>query len=395
MSESIKTKRLYYEDCYQKTFEAVVAGVGKDGTGRYILLDQTQFFPEGGGQPADLGMINDSAVKDVQIVKGEIRHYTDGDFANGDTVKGVIDWERRFDLMQQHSGEHIVSGRIHARFGYDNVGFHMGEKFITIDLNGEIDNEQLSSIEAEVNEYIWKDKEVKTFFASDEDVITLPYRSKLELEGEVRLVEFPGADLCACCGLHVDRAGEIGLVKLVSVHRFRQGVRIEMLSGKRAFEYLNSHFGQNSRIAVGLSAKPENTWQAVGRLLEEAFQLRGEILKLEKEKYLRIAGMCADCGDVLLLTRNLNPADIRKCADEILNVCGGICVLMSGDDEAGYRYAAGIRDGDIRELVKAMNQDLSGRGGGKPFFAQGSLKGCRTEVEAFFKKRNFTIFTKV
>lgn len=391
----MKTRRLYYEDSYQRSFRAAVTGTGKDEQGAYVVLDATLFFPEGGGQPADTGYLGGARVTDVQIREDEIRHYTDGSFAEGDTAEGVIDWERRFDLMQQHSGEHIVSGRIHARFGYDNVGFHMGEKFITIDLNGLLDEEQLASVEAEVNDYIWQNKAAKMFFATEEEIEMLPYRSKIDLSGEVRLAEFPGADLCACCGLHVKRAGEIGLVKLVSVHRFRQGVRIEMVSGKRAFRYLNSHFEQNSQIAVDLSVKPENTREAVGKLQEENFRLRGEIIRLEKAAFTRVAEICRGKGDLMAFVPGLAPADIRKCADEVLNVCGGICILLSGDDETAYRYAAGSRDGDIRDLVKDMNMALSGRGGGKPLFAQGSVKASLKEIEEYFKKKNFEIFTRV
>lgn len=392
MNDSMRTKRLYYDDSYQKSFRAMVTDTGQDGEGKYILLDQTLFFPEGGGQPSDRGLINGRKVKDVKIKDNEIRHYIDGPFEKGIEAEGEIDWDRRFDLMQQHSGEHLVSGCIHSRFGYDNVGFHMGERFITIDLNGPISEEELASIEEEVNDYIWQNRESRMFFASEEEIRTLPYRSKLDLTEEVRLAEFPGADLCACCGLHVKRAGEIGLIKLVSVHRFRQGVRIEMLSGKRAFNYLNSHFKQNSIIASELSVKPEDTRQAVAKVQEEAFRLRGQVLKLEKEKYAGIAALCKGKGDVLVMVSDLNSTEIRKTADEILNDCGGICVVMSGDDESGYRYAAGIRGGDIRELVEDMNQELEGRGGGKPFFAQGSLRGSINRIEDYFRQKNYAIF---
>jgi len=395
MREKIETERLYYDDCCRTTFQSVVARAGEDEKGSYVILEETCFFPEGGGQPSDTGKLNGTAVTDVQIKDGEILHYISGNLCENDTVEGIVDWNRRFDLMQQHSGEHIVSGWIHSRFGYDNVGFHMGEQFITIDLNGEISPAQLADIENEVNQYIWTDREVRAFFASEEEVNTLPYRSKIELAGEVRLVEFPGADLCACCGLHVKRTGEIGLVKLVSVHHFRQGVRIEMLSGKRAFDYLNQHSTQNGLIAVDLSVKPDRTRDAVTKIQEENYRLRGEIIRLEREKYKNIARRTSECKDVLIIAEDMNPADIRKCTDEVLNTCQGVCVLVSGDDERGFRYAAGVRSGDIRDLVKDMNRELSGRGGGKPSFAQGSLKGAGSRIELFFKERDFSIIKTV
>lgn len=389
----MQTKRLYYEDAYRKTFTGTVTGTGTDERGDYVLLDQTLFFPEGGGQPADTGILNGISVRDVQESGEEIRHYItrlEASLQTGDSVEGEINWDRRFDLMQQHSGEHIVSGLIHARFGYDNVGFHMGERFITIDLNGDISREELASVEACANDYIWQNRETRMFFATEEEIRTLPYRSKLDLTEEVRLAEFPGADLCACCGLHVKNTGEIGLIKLISVHHFRQGVRIEMVSGKRALACLNTHFEQNSLVASDLSAKPENTFEAVTHIKEENFRLRGEILRLEKEKYERIAARCEGLSDVWVSVPDLSPVDIRKCADEILNVNSGVCVLVSGDDELGYRYAAGVRQGDVRALVKEMNIQLKGRGGGKPIFAQGTFKAALAEAECFFTGKGFT-----
>lgn len=387
----METKRLFYEDVYQKEFEAKVLLSGKDERGYYVVLDQTAFYPEGGGQPSDRGVLGTVQVEDVQYEGEEIRHYIKEPLEEGITVAGRIDWQRRFDLMQQHSGEHIVSGMIHEKYGYDNVGFHMGEEFIIIDLSGMLEKEQVEELEKLVNAYIWSDNNTHVFCPSEDERKTLPYRSKKELTGEVRLVEFPGADLCACCGLHVEHAGEIGLVKLISSRKFRDGVRIEMLSGRRALEYLNVHCRENSRVAVDLSVKPEETHAAVAHLQEEIFQLKGKILQLQNEKYEMWAKQCQCKGNVLVFADHLEAAEIRKCADAILNECGGICALLSGDDENGYKYAVGEREGDVRPLIKEMNTVLSGRGGGKPFFAQGSLQGKREDIINFFHDKRFEI----
>lgn len=387
----MKTKRLFYENAYQKECEAKVVCSGEDERGIYVVLDQTIFYPEGGGQPSDRGTLGDCQVLDVQYVGEEIRHYLNKPLPEGDVVMGKIDWERRFELMQQHSGEHIVSGLIHEKYGYDNVGFHMGEDFITIDLSGMLEKEQIEEIERLANDFIWENHSTEIFYPSEEERKHIPYRSKKELTGEVRLVAFPGADLCACCGMHVKNTGEIGMVKLISSKKFREGVRIEMLSGKKAFEYLNTHFQENSRIAVDLSVKPEETLMAVERLQEEVYQLKGKILTLQNEKYDMWATRCSGRRNVLVFAKNLEAAEIRKCADRILEECSGICVLVSGDDENGYKYAVGEREGDVRSLVKEMNGILSGRGGGKPFFAQGSLSGKRQEIMTFFKEKEFEI----
>ncbi len=387
----MKTERLFYENVYLKEFKGKVLSCGEqEGTFR-IILDRTAFYPEGGGQPAEGGLLGDRNVINVIEENDEIVHITDGPLEVGSQVEGRINWERRFSLMQQHSGEHIVSGMIHNRFGYDNVGFHMGSDFITIDLNGMITEEELEEIECAVNEYIWQNNQVYIFYPDREELKNMDYRSKKELSGEVRLVEFPDMDLCACCGTHVAWTGEIGLVKLVSVKKFREGVRIEMLCGKDAFEYLNMQYKQNSKIGVALSVKADETYGAVQRLEKEITDLKMEIAALKQGSFAKTAQSCSQKGNVVLFEENLEAGDIRRLADAVLDCCGGICALFSGDDEKGYKYALGERDGNVRELVKEMNGALNGRGGGKPFFAQGSLMAEKKEILAFFEAKKFSL----
>ena len=386
------TEKIYYEDVYCKTFEAEVVSCRSGKKGYEIVLDRTAFSPEGGGQPGDTGMLfvagteEKVSVLDTREKNEEIWHVTEKPIEPGCKVRGEIDWENRFDLMQNHSGEHIVSGLIHQAFGYQNVGFHMGKDVITIDFDGEITEEQMEEIEKKANAVVWANRPVEIVFYTEEEVKEVEYRSKKELHGMVRIVTFPGADVCACCGTHVENTGEIGLVKLVSCHKFKQGVRIEMLSGKRAWQYMNLHWQQNSQISTALSVKPGETLAAVKREQEEIFQLKGRIMELEQDRYERIAGKCQGKGNVLLFEEGLSGVEIRKCTDAVLDTCGGICVLLSGNDKEGYKYAVGERDGDIRALVKKMNEALQGRGGGKPFFAQGSLQASRQEVEGFFEE---------
>lgn len=409
----MRTRRLFYENVYQKEFETEIVFCGEDEKGYYVILEQTAFYPEGGGQPADKGSLylKDAyqplaecgaiAVLDVQYAgknEKEIRHYVKQPLPSGGKVRGLINWERRFDLMQQHSGEHIVSGWVHKKYGYDNVGFHMGEDVITIDFSGLLDESQLLEVEEEVNDYIWKNRPVKVFYADEKEKKSLPYRSKKELDGEIRLVEFPGGDLCACCGLHVKASGEIGLVKILSVKHFREGVRVEMVSGKRALRLLHQNVEANSRIAVALSVKPDETPEAVRHLQDEIYTLKGQIATLRQEQSAMRAKQCEGRGNVLVLESNLDSADIRREADAILNTCGGICAVISleklhsaKEKETAGRYAIGQRNGDIRELVKEMNLALLGKGGGKPFFAQGSLRAERDSIVTFFVKKGFAV----
>ena len=382
----VETRRLYYEDVYIKEFKAKVKECRKGEKFYEILLDQSAFYPEGGGQPCDLGTLGGAEVKDVQEKDGELIHYMETSFDPGDEVQGKINWERRFDLMQQHSGEHIVSGLVHEKYGYDNVGFHMSSDVITIDFSGVLTEEQLAGIEEETNRKIWENGEVEIFYPKKEELERLPYRSKKELTGKVRLVQFPGADLCACCGTHVMRAGEIGMVKLLTVEKFREGVRVTMISGRRVLDYLNMVNGQNHQISVKLSAKTEETAQAVERLHEENYRLKGQILHLTQELCDTEAKRFEGAGNVLIFHEGLEGDSVRKMADAVMETCAGCCAVFSRNEDGSYKYAIGEKNGDLRQFTKEMNQALNGRGGGKPFFVQGSVKAEEDEIRRFFNR---------
>lgn len=381
-----ETRRLYYENVYTKEFTATVLECREAKKGYHVILDESAFYPEGGGQPSDTGALGDAAVTEVHEKNGELLHYTDKPLEAGAKVTGKINWARRFDLMQQHSGEHMVSGLIHEAYGYDNVGFHMGSDVITIDFNGILNEEQMAEIEAKVNKKIWENNAVEITFPSAEELESLPYRSKKELTGQVRIVRFPGADLCACCGTHVAYTGEIGMVKLLSVVKFREGVRMEMLCGKRVLDYLNMVNEQNHKVSVQLSAKADKTAEAVERLQAENFRLRGQVARFEEEMFAAEAKNCKDTGDVLLFKEGLESDSVRRLTDAVMNTCGGRCAVFSLNSDGSYKYAMGENGGDLRQLTKDMNAALNGRGGGKPFFVQGSVQASKEEIISFFEK---------
>lgn len=381
-----ETRKLYYEDVYTKEFTAKVLECREGKKGYEIILDQTAFYPEGGGQPCDLGMLNDVEVLEVHEKNGEIIHYTKEAIEPGKEVTGKIDWDRRFDLMQQHSGEHMVSGLIHEAYGYDNVGFHMGSDTITIDLNGPLDEAQLAEIERKTNQKIWEDTQIKIIYPTAEELEKIDYRSKKELTGQVRIVEFPGVDICACCGTHVTHTGEIGMVKLLSVEKFREGVRIEMICGKRVLDYLNMVNDQNHQISVKLSAKMDKTAQAVERLQEENFRLKGQVGQLVDDMCRKEAERYAGSGSVLIFMDGMDADSVRKLADAVTQTCQGCCAVFSGNADGSYKYAMGEKDGDLRQFTKEMNAKLNGRGGGKPFFVQGSVQASEKEIRNFFEQ---------
>lgn len=380
----METRRLYYDDVYKKEFQAIVLDCRQEKNGYRIILDESAFYPEGGGQPSDTGYLNQIKVLEVHEKNGEMLHYTTEPLNIGETVVGHIDWEHRFDLMQQHSGEHMVSGLIHEAFGYDNVGFHMGSDVITIDFNGIITAEQMQEIETKVNKKIWENSKVEITYPSAEELKELPYRSKKELSGKVRIVRFPGVDLCACCGTHVAYTGEIGMVKLLSVVKFREGVRMEMLCGKRVLDYLNMVNEQNHEVSVKLSAKPNLTAQAVQRLQDENFQLRGRVIRMEEDMFAKEAERWQGCGNVLLFQEGLEADSVRKLTDAVMQSSGGRCAVFSKNMDGSYKYAIGEENGDLRQFTKDMNAALNGRGGGKPFFVQGSVQTSEEAIREFF-----------
>lgn len=376
-------RKLYEENAYLTAFSAQVQSCAQGKKGWDVVLDQTAFYPEGGGQPYDVGTLGEVRVLEVHEREGLVVHTCDGPLPVGAQVSGAIDWPRRFDLMQHHSGEHIVSGIAHAKWGCDNVGFHMGADVITIDLNVVLDEGQLWELEEAANQYIWRDHPVEITYPSPAELETLDYRSKKALSGRVRIVSFPGADTCACCGTHVSSTGQVGLVKLLSVQKFREGVRIELICGGRALTYMGRLLAQNRQIQNLLSAKPFETAAAVERLLGENEALKARLLDMENHRFAQLAREHAGAGPLLLFEEGLSPDGLRRLCDAVSQQRSGLCACFSGG-ESEHKYAIAHRGGQVRELGKAMNEVLHGRGGGKPDFIQGSVQAGREEIEAFF-----------
>ena len=382
----METERLYEKDVHLRTFTAQVLACQAGKHGYHVVLDRTAFYPEGGGQPGDQGTLDGVAVTDVHTVDGEIVHYLEKPLAVGATVTGVLDYDRRFALMQQHSGEHIVSGLIFSHYGLHNVGFHMGRDAVTIDFDGFLTDEQLKTLELEANQAIWADLPVEVLWPDREALAQLPYRSKKAIEGAVRLVRMGSVDLCACCGVHVTHTGEIGLIKFLSSQRFHEGVRIEMLAGAPAYAHLAAVWQQNKSVSGQLSAKPLETAKVVSKLRGDLEEAKQRAAQLEEQLFSLRAQALSGAGDVLLIEdKPLKPDSLRRLADAVQTCCGGRCAVFAPTAD-GYAYALGQPGGDLRALVRRMNQTLSGRGGGKAEFAQGSVRADRAAIEAFFRE---------
>ena len=382
----METEKLYYQDPFLREFTATVLTCEPGKTGYLVTLDRTAFYPEGGGQPADHGTINGIPVTDVHEKGGVILHNLDDSVEIGETVTGVLDWERRWDHMQQHSGEHIISGILCHDYHCDNVGFHMGADTVTIDYNTEITWEQVLDAERQANEVIWADRAVEVRYPSREELADIDYRSKKELTGQVRIVTFPSADCCACCGTHVLRAGQVGLVKVLSCQKFREGVRIEILCGKRALDFYDTVYDQNRGIAQQLSVKPQDTLAAVERMEAELTAAKARMTQLEDQIIENLARSYEGAGDVVLIRNDLRPDAVRKLADSVAKVSGGLAAVFSGDGER-FQYAFVQAEGqDISSLVKEMNKALQGRGGGRKGFAQGHVQATEAQIHEFFNR---------
>lgn len=379
---------LFYRDEYAREFDAEVISCQKGKKGYEVVLSDTAFYPEGGGQPADRGTLGQVNVLDVKRRNGEILHITDAPLELGMTVHGVLDWERRFDHMQQHSGEHILSGVVHAQFGYDNVGFHMNDEVVTVDFNGPITWEEAMELEDKVNAYIWTDAESRELYPSEEELKAMDYRSKIELKGKVRLVEYPGADLCACCGTHVAHTGEIGLMKILSVSRHKDGVRMEMLFGGRAMKDYDRKHLLNTEFSCRLSAKPYETGEALQRVLDEMNAMKFRMQAMN-ERYYAMRATSIPVGEPVIFFNEpgMSMVEIRKFCDYLIST-GKVktAMIISPKDKESVNYVMGSADLNMRDVGKLLNEKLHGRGGGRPEMVQGSFQAVAEAVEQAFRR---------
>lgn len=389
------TEKLYYENSHMKDFSATVLECEPCGEVWNVILDRTAFFPEGGGQYADTGLLNGVRVLDVQEKEDVIRHKTEQSIDVGTIVYGQINWEERFMKMQQHTGEHIVSGLVHSRFGYNNVGFHLGSEDCTMDFNGEITREELAEIEYQANEAVVKNLDIQVTYPTKDELAILNYRSKIEIEGQVRIVTIPGYDVCACCAPHVVKTGEIGMIKLTNVQHYKGGVRVTMLCGFRALADYNKKAKSAREISMQLCAKENEISEAVELLKKEQAQLKMRNAALQQE-ILRFKAQSVEIEDgvACLFEKNLDGESPRFLMNQVLANDCILCAVLWGDDMNGYRYVIGSKTLNLREFVKELNSSFSGRGGGKPEMVQGSLKGNEQELRAWIHKKVGKMYEK-
>ena len=386
------TEKLYYIDSHLFDFEATVLDCRQVEKGWAVILDRTAFFPEGGGQLADTGFIGAAPVRDVQEQGGEILHFCGEALPVGAHLPCRVEREQRLVRMQNHSGEHIVSGLAHKRYGCENVGFHMGEDCMTIDFDRELSWQQLMEIETLANEAVRENLPVLCSFPEGEVLQTLEYRSKLDLTENVRIVEIPGIDRCACCAPHVERTGEIGLIKILDAERHRGGVRLSLCCGMLALRDYRVKQENIAAISQALSAKRQETAEAVSRLLSEQQKNKERIAALSMELARLKAEDCpATEGNLCVFDNVLDEVALRELVNLLMEKCDGIAAAFSGSDETGYRYIMGSRQVDLRRCAKELNRLIDGRGGGKPRMIQGSAAASSARIREAMET-NFSQF---
>ena len=377
------TVKLYDERPYDREFTAEIKAIDttEDGKSR-IELDRTLFFPEEGGQTSDTGFINGIRIDHVSIEDGTVWHETEGraDLRTGDEVKCSIDWEHRFSNMQNHTGEHILSGLLHRDWGSENVGFHLSDNIVTLDTSRTLDEADIDELERKANEAVYMDIPVQCRYFSPDEAADIEYRSKKEFDEDIRIVTIPGVDVCACCAPHVARTGEIGIIRIIHAIKYKGGMRLTILSGRRAYEYTRAQHKTVERLSHMLSENPDTLPDAVMRLMKEI-----EGYKLEKKEAAgrRLESAMKEAvasGSGIIFTGDTDNVIQRRTVNDLAESMNGVCAVFAGDDQKGYRYIIAYPGGDARDAAKLLKDRFSAKGGGSEEMVQGSINGSESEI---------------
>ena len=395
----MNTKKLYDYNAYATEFEASVISCEEvkitDKTDEEkvlyeVILDQTLFFPEEGGQTPDKGFLGVVEVVDVQIQKDVIKHFTKQPLESESLIKGRIDWQHRFFNMQQHSGEHLFSGLAHRKYGLKNVGFHLSNQIVTMDFDKPLTDEQLKEMEWGINEAIVANVEIKTGYPSKEELANLEYRSKIEIDGDIRIVEIPGYDICACCAPHVHRTGEIGMFKIQNVQNYKGGMRISFLCGFRALEEYRKKSEIISELSGMLTTNQDNVVEHVNKLKNHVQSLKTQLSNAKQTLMeSRIAEIPAEQKNVLLFEKDIDTPVMRTVVNKLVEQHEDICGIFVGDDESGYNFIIGSKTIDCREVATKLREELNARGGGKAPMIQGSVVASEESIRNVLEGQNY------
>lgn len=393
------TEKIYEKQSYIKEYRTVVTDCIKEDDKVYIKLKETIFFPEEGGQYSDSGQIM-SKDKTVHVLKGEllgsakegqtdIRYLVDSDIEAGTEVLCKLNWDERFDRMQNHSGEHILSGLIHNDHGFNNVGFHLSDdEPVTLAVDGLLNEEQIKELEKKANAVIYRDLPIKDSYPSKPELVNITYRSKIDIAGQVRLItigdEDETIDICACCAPHVKRTGAIGIIKIISFMKFKGGTQLSILCGRRALEYVTKNIDNLNKIAKGFSTHPDNAVAIVSNLKEENMALNARVSELTES--IIIDGIKKnEYGSLVFSDMDLSASNMKNIYNALTQLREGYVAVFAGNDKKGYRFYAGGKDLDAVKLSEMMRQSLAAKGGGSSEMIQGRIDCEREKIVNFWE----------
>lgn len=375
MKETIK---LYYESAYLRDFEANVLEISNYDEKWQIALDATCFYPGGGGQPPDLGILGEVVVKDCYAKNGIIYHILENkpNFTIGDKIAGSVDFPRRFAFMQNHTGEHLLSGLAKSRYNATNVGFHMSERGFTIDFDLPLTKENLDELEACANELVNLGGAIDLRFVKGDILQGATARSKKDFghEENVRLVEIPGWDLCACAGLHVADLAEVSIVKIAGCQRYKGGVRLNVFCGSDALWDYSRKNDIVQKTSSMLSAETDNITGAITRLKEVGISLKKEADSLKNRIFeLQAATVPNESALVYFIEDSLESDDLRRFA-AVVAERAKIAVALTKQGNVVKYAACGHDNTALADFAAALNAALDGKGGISGGVAQGALK---------------------
>ena len=386
----MKTEKIYETDGMCFSFRAHILSAEPSKNGYAVILDRTAFFPEGGGQTADRGMMGKARVLDVQIVNDEILHFTDilPETDENGTIFCELDAKDRFRKMQNHLGEHLLCGAIHRAKGYENVGFHLGADYMTFDVSGPMTAEEIYAAEVEANRAIAADAPVRCYVPTKEELSSLSYRAKsekLEATDAIRIVDVEGFDRCACCAPHLDSAGKVGLIKIVDAMYYKGGMRFSALCGFDALADYDTRLREIRALSSLFSAKPHEIVSAAEAKMEEISTLKGTIGAMRREIVaLKLALLTPQKENILCFEPDMDAVSMREFATAGASKTDGIFAVFAGSDETGYRFTATAQNFPLKDLTSKIKTALSGKCGGSNQMITGQISATEDAIRAFF-----------
>jgi len=381
------TEKLYDYNGYMTEFDAEIISCENTESGFRTVLDRTAFFPTEGGQMCDSGYLNDTAVFDVTIENGVIYHHTHAPFKEGDTVHGTIDFKERYRKMQNHSGEHIICGIAHKLYGCENVGFHLGADYVTMDLDKPLEEEEIRNLEVLANEAVYANVPIKAYYPTQKELKATDFRSKEGIKGEVRLVIIEGYDICACCAPHVARTGEVGIIKILDRINHKGGVRLNILCGSDALSDYHERYERNVYISNLLSARQEEVCGAVDKILSDMAELRAKLGEKSKEiTRLYLDNIKETDENICIFVKDMSNGELRHLANGAKEKTSKLAGVFCQSGSEGYSYIIGSDTLDLKSIAPLLNEALKGRGGGNSTMIQGSVNSTEAQIRRYFEK---------